>query len=114
MERPRKEESKKQRRTFRSGDGDDDEEDGGVNRVVLERKSTVVDEDGDDGDQKRAKLMDEDLEERDAFVTRMLEREEQKTKKAGQGNLSAAQIQQMATQGTVSADQEDMRYAPAV
>ena len=108
MDRHRKEEPKKQRRTFRSGDGDDDTDEG-MTSIVRERKNVEIDGE-DDGELKRAKLMDEDLEERDAFVARMLEREEQKTKKSGQGNLSATQIEQMASRGVLSADQEDTRY----
>jgi pre-mRNA-splicing factor ATP-dependent RNA helicase DHX16 len=64
----------------------------------------LADQDDIAGDSK----LDKDLEERDAFVARMIERDEQKTKKLHQAKeessssgLTAAQIQELATRGAL-------------
>lgn len=48
------------------------------------------------------KKLDEDIRERDEFVARLLEREEQRTKKLEPQGLTAAQLKELATRGTVS------------
>lgn len=48
------------------------------------------------------KKMDADIEERNAFVARMLEKEELKTKKLAEKGLSSEQISELATRGFVS------------
>ncbi|CAM9102053.1 unnamed protein product, partial [Choristocarpus tenellus] len=53
-------------------------------------------------EESRAALQrDRDIEERDALVERMLERDKNKTKKAELGGLTPAQIQELATRGVV-------------
>jgi len=57
---------------------------------------------------QKQKQLDEDIRERDEFVQRMLEKEDQKTKrKAPGGGLTAQQIRELATTGAVSKDVED-------
>lgn len=48
------------------------------------------------------KKMDADIEERNAFVARMLEKEELKTKKLAEKGLTSEQISELATRGFVS------------
>ena len=60
-------------------------------------------------EEEKQKQMDADIAERDAFVTRMLEREDKKTKKLageGQKGLTNEEIQELATTGTISVKQE--------
>jgi hypothetical protein len=51
---------------------------------------------------KLQKQMDADIEERDAFIARMLEKEEGKTKKLAEKGLTSEQISELATRGSVS------------
>mmetsp|Transcript_26254 Transcript_26254/g.38918 ORF Transcript_26254/g.38918 Transcript_26254/m.38918 type:complete len:1058 (+) Transcript_26254:41-3214(+) len=54
--------------------------------------------------------MDEDIAERDAFVQRLLERDDSKTKKLErqqEGGLTTEQIQELATRGAISASSKD-------
>lgn len=60
-------------------------------------------------EEKKQREREVDLAERDAFVSRMLEREEKKTKKADQGGLSASQIEQLATRGVITGDKAESR-----
>jgi pre-mRNA-splicing factor ATP-dependent RNA helicase DHX16 len=48
------------------------------------------------------KKMDADIEERNAFVARMLEKEEVKTKKLAEKGLTSEQISELATRGSIS------------
>jgi hypothetical protein len=48
------------------------------------------------------KKMDADIEERNAFVARMLEKEEVKTKKLTEKGLTSEQISELATRGSIS------------
>ena len=57
----------------------------------------------EDEERVRQERMDRDLKERDEFVQRMLEREEQRTKKIeSRSTLTAEQIEELATTGTLS------------
>ena len=49
------------------------------------------------------KKMDSDIEERNAFVSRMQEREDLKTKKIVEKGLTSEQISELATRGSISA-----------
>lgn len=69
--------------------------------------------DGDDTcpvneEDEKSKKMDDDIAERDAFVARMLEKEDKKTKKlaAEQSGLTIAEIHQLATTGSISVKAE--------
>jgi len=111
--------SKKEKRQkhARKKHGEEDEEED-TTTVVRKRGR----EDGDASTKADAKAeeaakeeeLDEDIRERDAFVQRLLEREEKKTKKkGGDGGLTAEQIMELATKGSVKieteADLEDAR-----
>lgn len=58
------------------------------------------------------KKMDSDIEERNAFVSRMQEREDLKTKKIVEKGLTSEQISELATRGSISAGtaQVKLRY----
>jgi pre-mRNA-splicing factor ATP-dependent RNA helicase DHX16 len=84
------------------GDGDSSEDETVIRRKLpkAENPSAVLAEEKD-----KSTLMDEDIQERDAFVTRLLERDESKTKKID--NLTTQQIEELATRGAISASSKD-------
>jgi pre-mRNA-splicing factor ATP-dependent RNA helicase DHX16 len=94
---------KKKKRVKRKDEGGDSSEDDTVIRRKLPRaeEETHLAAEGKD----KTALMDEDIKERDAFVTRLLDRDESKTKKAD--TLTAEQIQELATRGAISASSKD-------
>ena len=94
---------KKTKRNFRRNKDEDSSED----ETQIVRKIAKIEEKPINDEDAKNKMLDEDLEERNAFVTRLLERDEMKTKKADQGGLSAAQIEQLATKGVLAADTND-------
>jgi pre-mRNA-splicing factor ATP-dependent RNA helicase DHX16 len=67
-------------------------------RVTEEVEPVVQDEQGE--------KMNADLEERDAFIARLHEREDRKTKKLEEEGLSAEQIHELATKGSISTKQD--------
>mmetsp|Transcript_10759 Transcript_10759/g.14008 ORF Transcript_10759/g.14008 Transcript_10759/m.14008 type:complete len:1072 (+) Transcript_10759:95-3310(+) len=66
-----------------------------------DRQKTLSDSDLDDDERKELER-EKDLEERDAFVERLLKREDEKTKKSEQGGLTLEQVKELATKGSVS------------
>jgi len=61
--------------------------------------------------------MDKDIEERDAFVERMLERDGKKTKHTegtSVGGLSATQMEELATRGTISSSGKDRKVVDSL
>lgn len=94
---------KKKRIKLKDAQGDNSSEDETVIRRKIpkaEDPSAVLAEEKD-----KSTLMDEDIQERDAFVTRLLERDESKTKKVD--NLTTQQIEELATRGAISASSKD-------
>ena len=69
----------------------------GAPRVIMQTNEKQLTE-----AEELQKKMDADIEERNAFVARMLEKEELKTKKLAEKGLSNEQISELATRGFVS------------
>lgn len=59
--------------------------------------------------EEQQKKMDADIDERNAFVARMLEKEEIKTKKLAEKGLSSEQISELATRGSISSGTAQVR-----
>jgi len=100
--------SKKLMRKKASEDGSSSEDDTKVRRKASKIEEAVEAE-SEEAQQQRERAAD--IAERDAFVSRMLEREEKKTKKIEQGGLSASQIEQLATRGVIAGDKGETRYS---
>lgn len=73
--------------------------------VVKKRQREVPAEETEE--QQRERERQEDLEERDALVERMYERDKTKTKNIELGGLTPAQVEELATRGVVSTDGGD-------
>ena len=60
--------------------------------------------------------MDKDIQERDAFIERMLERDEKKTKHKDKpsNGLTASQIQELATRGSISSSNKDKKVVDSL
>jgi hypothetical protein len=81
------------RKAFRSKKDDDSSED-----ETIVKKKFVAHE--DKVEKNEAELeRDADIEERDKFVSRLLEREEEKTKRFDSKGLSAEQVKELSTRG---------------
>jgi pre-mRNA-splicing factor ATP-dependent RNA helicase DHX16 len=94
--------SGKRKATRRSGaDGDgSSEDDTVVKRKFVKDGGAPADADAKEG--VVDKQMDEDIAARDEFVTRLLERDDHKTKKVEPQGLSGADVKALATRGVVS------------
>ncbi len=104
----KKKDKKKERHARKKSDDGDDEED--PTTVVRKRgredsaAREAMEEATEEG--QKQKQLDEDIKERDQFVQRMLEKEGMKTKqKAPGGGLTAEQIRELATTGSVSKEE---------
>lgn len=64
--------------------------------------------------EEEQKKMDADIEERNAFVARMLEKEEVKTKKLAEKGLTSEQISELATRGSISSGTAQVMTTPSV
>jgi pre-mRNA-splicing factor ATP-dependent RNA helicase DHX16 len=88
-----------------------DESDSSDDETIIRRKAKSAEDDvADTKDtiEDPSAEIDKDIEERDAFVARLLERDDGKTKKLGEkGGLTAEQIQELATRGQISASSKD-------
>ena len=89
-----------------------DASDSSDEETVIKRHSQRASADHDaqekNGEDKELAEMDEDIAERDAFVARLLERDEKNTRKLeNNDSLSAEQIQELATRGAISASSKD-------
>jgi pre-mRNA-splicing factor ATP-dependent RNA helicase DHX16 len=67
----------------------------------------AVEAEDESPEQRKERERERDLEERDAFIDRMLERDKTKTKKAELAGLTPAQVEELATRGVVSTEQGD-------
>lgn len=108
--RDEKEKSKSKHSRHRSNEESDEDD----TKVVRKKTTTNNDAKSVNVEDVAKQKLDADIAERDAFVARMLERDEQKTKKAKSdaalaetgdptAGLSAAQIKELATKGSVTA-----------
>lgn len=98
-----RESTKRKIRQKKNGESSSEDE------AVIKRRDHKIEKkvEFDDRDPNE-KHMDMDIAERDAFVARLLEREEAATKKNDHsGGLSAQQIQELATRGALSARGKD-------
>uniref|UniRef100_A0A6U0WST0 RNA helicase n=1 Tax=Pinguiococcus pyrenoidosus TaxID=172671 RepID=A0A6U0WST0_9STRA len=94
-EAPRKKEKKSKKRRRRRRDEDDGEDDTVVRSAVeerlLEREAAELAEVEASEAGAKERAMDEDIRERDEFVDRLMQRDDDRTKKATRGGLSAQQ-----------------------
>ncbi|KAG5180936.1 P-loop containing nucleoside triphosphate hydrolase protein [Tribonema minus] len=93
----RKEESgagrKRGKHARRAGDSSSEDD-----TVVRPKRAKAVEETEEDAAERQRRA---DLEERDALVERMMERDKSKTKSAELGGLTPAQVQELATRGVL-------------
>ncbi|CAM9175049.1 unnamed protein product [Chrysoparadoxa australica] len=80
----------------KAGGGGDSSEDDTVVRAKRSKPEPEMTE-----EERSLREREKDLEERDALVTRMLERDKGKTKQVELGGLTPAQVQELATRGVV-------------
>ena len=69
----------------------------GAPKVLLKANDSEIPE-----SQKELTKMNADIEERDAFVARMHEKEDSKTKKVAEKGLTSEQIRELTTRGSIS------------
>lgn len=101
--RARKAERKARKKDRRDEESSEDET---TVKRKFARKEEITDE-NEEADEEQKK-MDADLEERDAFVTRMLERDDAKTKKLAEPKgLTSEQLKELATRGALSSTSRD-------
>ena len=94
---------KKLVRKIRNKEDDDEIDDTVVRRKVCK----VIQSDNPDEESEKVRLLDDDIAERDAFVNRLIEREEKHTRKlTSQEGLSADQIKELATKGAISTSKD--------
>ena len=90
-----------------------DKQDSSEDEMVIKRSAPKVVLKTNDADlpesEKILKKMDTDLEERDAFVARMQEKEDIKTKKLTEKGLSADQLKELAMRGSISSGTAQVR-----
>ena len=90
-----------------------DKQDSSEDEMVIKRSAPKVVLKTNDADlpesEKILKKMDTDLEERDAFVARMQEKEDIKTKKLTEKGLSAEQLKELAMRGSISSGTAQVR-----
>jgi len=110
-EKKEKREKKERQARKKTAEIEEDEEEdiSLVRKRVREVTSGAVMDAKEKGeDERKQEELDEDIRERDAFVQRMLEKEDMKTQqKASGGGLSAEQIKELATTGAVSKEGEE-------
>ena len=98
-----KKSDKKDRSKYRNkGRGDSSEEETTIIRKKSHRSMAPAATNEKEGGEVVDAERDEDIAERDAFVARLLEKEDMKTKKEKDGGLTAEQIHQLATRGSLS------------
>jgi pre-mRNA-splicing factor ATP-dependent RNA helicase DHX16 len=98
-----KHKSKSKSRLYEKGDSSEDE-------TVIKRsapKIIATKEVVTESDELQIK-MDADIAERDAFVARIMEKEEIKTKKLAEKGLTTEQLKELATTGSISSAQDSM------
>lgn len=102
MERKRPGDDKLSRREHQRRRMDDDESEDDTKVVTKESRENSKEID----DKVNISGIDKDIAERDAFVARMLEKDEKKTKKQAsqEAGLSSKDIQELATKGTIKAN----------
>jgi pre-mRNA-splicing factor ATP-dependent RNA helicase DHX16 len=106
----KKEDSSKKHIRKRNANEISEDEDATIIRRSHTSHSTKTDDDSAQEKEKdpSEKMMDSDIAERDAFVARLLEREEKITKRQDHSaGLTAEQIQELATRGAVSTRSKD-------
>ena len=90
-----------------------DKQDSSEDEMVIKRSAPKVVLKTNDADlpeaEKILKKMDTDLEERDAFVARMQEKEDIKTKKLTEKGLTAEQLKELAMRGSISSGTAQVR-----
>lgn len=94
-------------RKYAKDDGSSEEETvikRGAPRVVMQTNEKQLTE-----AEELQKKMDADIDERNAFVARMLEKEELKTKKLAEKGLTSEQISELATKGFVSSSNTQVK-----
>ena len=85
-----------------------EEEETVIKRQFARASDATLDAQSKDSADVALAQMDEDVVERDAFVARLLERDDKNTKKNdNKDSLSAEQIQELATRGAISASSKD-------
>ncbi|KAJ1434750.1 P-loop containing nucleoside triphosphate hydrolase protein [Ochromonadaceae sp. CCMP2298] len=105
-DKPKKSEKhSKHKAKYRKKGGDSSEEE----TTIIKRKPMRVTEEVAESEpaDEQGEAMNADLEERDAFIARLHEKEDRKTKKLEEEGLSAEQIHELATKGSISAKPKD-------
>lgn len=104
----------------RDEDSDSDADDTQVRKRIKERaeskhkhtsskppSKTNDDPEAETEDPEQKAKLDEDIAARDEFVSRLLDREDKKTKKLEPQGLTVEQVKELATKGTVSSQKKD-------
>ena len=86
---------------------DKDESSEDEQTIVRKRQTANKSKSNDVENKEDLKAMDEDITERDAFVSRLQERESKSTKKMDSGGLTAEQIKELATRGSIQTKSKD-------